>query len=500
MRKLNPSKAYHPAGILACGLAAAQVIATIQVYLSNMELYRTVSTLYESGYLAVPNVMVSNSLQNFWSAFWGGLFFTCSIGAGISLTIMGAGWMWSNVFGRNKLVLFILLSIWGGTLLIINIHGLTLFPSMYFLIIAPGLFLLTVKWAAQATIQPGQRLKWLHIFPLPLLALLWFTQFDSDLFADLRDNLLFSNNLGIKFNQFYYDYTLYPAEAFKSLDQKLIKSCRLENIASPELRLKIVNRLLASDYLPLPGASRVDLKIIQQDNSLAFSGDDQIALHSKVNQFIAKPRRILEKYSEAMDRNGAFRQFVYLALLIGFPILIYIMLHFSIYYPAAWFFSQKNASIGASMLCLIIGILVLIYFQANRSGNIEIQSIPDALKSGHTSVRIAALKTIRQKNLDVADFRSYPRLLKSPYARERYWLAVAMAVSRRQESFLDLIGFLEDDNTNVRSMAFHSLGVRNNRQAIKPILEKIKISQDWYDQLYAYRALRSLGWKQKRLP
>ena len=180
--------------------------------------------------------------------------------------------------------------------------------------------------------------------------------------------------------------------------------------------------------------------------------------------------------------------------------LIYVMLHFSIYYPAAWFCSQKNASIGASMLCLMIGLLVLIYFQANRSGNIEIKSIPDALKSGQTSVRIAALKTIRRRNLDVADFRSYPRLLKSPHTRERYWLAVAMAVSRSQKSFLDLIGLLEDDNTNVRSMAFHSLGVRNNRQAIKPILEKIKISRDWYDQLYAYRALRSLGWKQKKLP
>ena len=500
MKRLNPSKAYHPAAILACGLVAAQIIATIQVYLSNMELYRTVSALYDSGYLTVPNVMVTSSLQNFWSAFWGGLFFTCSIGAGISLTSMVAGWMWLNGFGRNKIVLFILLSIWGGALLIVNIQGLTLFPSMYFIVIAPVLFLLTVKWAAQATIQPGQWLKWLHIFPLPLLALLWFTQFDSDLFADLRDNLLLSNYLGKKFNQFYYDYTLYPAEAFKSLDQKLIKSCRLENVANPDLKQKIVNRLLASDYLPLPGNAGVDLKIVQQGDNLVLISDDRIALHTKVNHFIAKPGKTLQKYSEAIDRHGAFRQFVYLSLLIGFPILIYMMLHFGIYYPAAWFFSQKNASIGASMLCLMIGLLVLIYFQANRSGTIEIKSIPDALKSSHTSVRIAALKTIRQKNLDVADFRSYPRLLESAHARERYWLAVAMAVSRSQKSFLDLIGLLEDNNTNVRSMAFHSLAARNNRQAILPILEKIKISQDWYDQLYAYRALRSLGWKQKKLP
>jgi HEAT repeat protein len=200
-----------------------------------------------------------------------------------------------------------------------------------------------------------------------------------------------------------------------------------------------------------------------------------------------------------MDRHGAFRQFVYLSLLIGFPILIYIMLHFCIYCPTAWLLGRHISAISASALCLTIGLLVLIYFQANRSGNIEIKSIPAALRSNDTSVRIAALKTIRQKKLDVADFPSYPQLLKSPHARERYWLAVAMATSRSRKSYLDLLNFLEDNNTNVRSMAFHSLGARNNREAIQPILEKIKISQDWYAQLYAYRALRSLGWKQKKL-
>ncbi|MDB4442749.1 HEAT repeat domain-containing protein, partial [bacterium] len=116
------------------------------------------------------------------------------------------------------------------------------------------------------------------------------------------------------------------------------------------------------------------------------------------------------------------------------------------------------------------------------------------------SVRIAALKFIQQKKLDIAGYRSYLRLLKSPHPQERYWLAVAMAVSRSQESFMDLLAFLEDKNTNVRTMTLHSLGVRNNRQAIKHILEKIKTSHDWYDQLYAYKALRSLGWKQKKLP
>ena len=211
-------------------------------------------------------------------------------------------------------------------------------------------------------------------------------------------------------------------------------------------------------------------------------------------------KRRFKKYSEESDRHGAFRQFTYLSLLIGFPVLVYVILHFVLYCLTALFLSRKSSAITASILCLMIGIFVLVYFQANRSSHIQIKNIPEALESNNLSIRIAAIKSIQQKKLDIADYRSYPQLLKSPHPQERYWLVVAMAVSRSQESFMDLLKFLEDKNTNVRTMALHSLGVRNNRQAIKPILEKIKISRDWYAQLYAYKALRSLGWKQKQLP
>ena len=500
MSRFNPTKTYHPAGILICGLTLAQIVATIEVYLSNVELHRTVSALDEAGYLIVPNVIVLSGLQDFWSAFLGGLFFTFSIGAGISLGSMAAGWVWLGLTGRNKFVLFIILSIWGGLLLISNIHGFALFPTLYFLLIAPVLFLLTVKWATHAGIHPVGRFRSLHLFPIPLLALLWFTQFDSALFVDLRDNLLLTNTFGKKFNQFYYDYTLYPAQAFKSLDQKLIRTCKLENISSAGLKLKLTNRLLANDYLPLSGTSKVDLMIAQQGGRLVFSKVNRKVLQINVNEFFRKPTKTLQKYSETSDRHGAFRQFTYLALLIGFPALIYIILHFILYRLAAVFLSKKNSAITASILCLMAGLFVLVYFQAIRSRNLQIKSIPEAMESESLSVRIAALKRVGQKKIDMAEYRAYPRLLKSPHPQERYWLVKAMAAGRSQETYTDLLTFLEDKNTNVRSMAFHSLGARKNRQAIKPILDKIKTSHDWYAQQYAYRALRSLGWKQKKLP
>ncbi len=493
-------KIYHPLGILLIGLGIAQVIAFFQVYQSNIELHRTVSTLYEVGYLTVPNLVVMNRLQEFWPAFWGGLFFTFSSGAGFSLAGMAAGWVWSGLCRRNKFVLFIFLSIWGGVLLIFNIHGFTLYPSLYCGIVAPILFLLTAKWATYSETRFTGRLKWLHILPIPLLALLWFTQFDAELFVDLRDNLLLSNYPGKKFNQFYYRYTLYPAEAFKSLDQKLIRTCRLENIPDPVLQSRLRNILLANDYIPVPGNVRADLRLSLKDKNLVFSRDDRLVVKINARQFFARSQKSFQKYSEATDLHGAFRQFTYLSLVVGFPVLIYTFLHFCLYYLTALFLDQKSSAIIASLACLLIGILALVYFQANRSSSIQINNVAEALNSKNLSARIAALKEIRQKKLDLIDYSSYPELLRSPDPRERYWLAVAMGVSRSPKTYGDLLALLDDKNTNVRSMAFQSLSIRNSRQAIRPILEKIRTSRDWYDQLYAYKALRSLGWKQKQLP
>jgi HEAT repeat protein len=47
-------------------------------------------------------------------------------------------------------------------------------------------------------------------------------------------------------------------------------------------------------------------------------------------------------------------------------------------------------------------------------------------------------------------------------------------------------------------MALESLGQRRERAAIGPILEFVKRSHEWYEQMYAYQALRALGWYQAR--
>jgi hypothetical protein len=120
------------------------------------------------------------------------------------------------------------------------------------------------------------------------------------------------------------------------------------------------------------------------------------------------------------------------------------------------------------------------------------------LTSGHWETRVAALKLIEQKKLDVGDFEAYPRLMKSRHVAERYWLVRTLGSSRRTSTYRDLLGFLDDPNPGVVSMAFYALGQRKDSRAVPEILKRIETSGDWYNQWYAYRALRNLGWKQSK--
>ncbi len=498
MIKLKPLYGSHPIVILVFGLLIAQIIATIQVYLSNLELYNTLLNINSAGYLAIPNRFVMSGLRDFAPAFFGGLFFTFTIGAGISLGAMAAAWIWVRIFLRKKPAFFFFQLFWLGLLVSVNSHGFSLMPTSYFLFITPVVFTLTAKRETNPDTQSDQKSLLVHLIPIPLLALLWFTQFDNEMFLDLRDNLLLSNFYGRKFSNFYYTYTLYPAEAFKALNQKIIRTSSFKEINNRSIKLKLGRKLIDNDYLPLNDTATADAVINQKDDHLTFEADKRQILQTSVNQFLSDPQSTLKSFSEETDRHAIFRQLTFLSLLIGFPILIYTILHAGFFCLGFFIIGRKPSSMTASIMCLLMGIIVLVYFQSNRSSSIQIQNISDALKSDHWQTRVAALKLIEQKKLEIASYQIYPDLLRNRTPQERYWLVRTLAFSRRPETFTDLLEFLNDDNLNVRTMALYSLGVRKNPRAIRPIISKIEESQIWYDQMYAYKALRSLGWKQTK--
>jgi hypothetical protein len=129
-------------------------------------------------------------------------------------------------------------------------------------------------------------------------------------------------------------------------------------------------------------------------------------------------------------------------------------------------------------------------------GKIEPASIAAHLESARWTERVAALRQIHQRKLEIDQYNGYRKLLTSPLVVERYWLARALAVSRTDRTYRDLLGLLSDTHPNVVCQALYALGRRGRKDAVRGVMTLVRACDHWYVQWYAYRALRSLGWRQ----
>jgi HEAT repeats len=484
------------AAVLLLGLLVAQVIATLQVYVSDVGLHRTLLMLKEAGYLIVPNQHILPRLLSFESALWGGLFFTLSIGVFLTFLSWSAAWAWSRLFSRNRLFLFFCFLAWLTSLVLINGQGFCILITLYFLFIPATVFAATAKLLPQGVSSPGYR-SLLLLVPLLLLGLLWATQANSGFFLNLRDKLLLSNSLGTRISDFYYEYAYYPAEVFKSLDQKLLKSCSIGSIQRKPIEQALERTLIVYDYLPVDGTRHAADLVVREDNDrLLFQHDGKTIVQTNLQDFLARPGKLLEEFSQKTDTCSPFRSFTLVSLLVSLPLALYAVCFSLFYLVISFVVSPRISAWIASVLCLILG--TALFFYVHGTTKEEAIDPARALASDHWETRVAALKLIEQKKLDIGDFEAYPRLIKSRHVAERYWLVRTLGSSRRTGTYRDLISFLDDSNPGVVSMAFYALGQRKDSRAAPEILKRIETSGDWYNQWYAYRALRNLGWKQTR--
>jgi HEAT repeat protein len=141
---------------------------------------------------------------------------------------------------------------------------------------------------------------------------------------------------------------------------------------------------------------------------------------------------------------------------------------------------------------------MLFVFQFNRGRNISTENLLETLSSKDWQTRVAALKFIDENGLEISRFKSYPRLLANAHIAERYWLAKTLGNSENPATYDDLLNFLNDPHPNVVSMALYAIGKRGNRDVVDKILQLIATTDSWYIQWYAYKALRSIGWRQSK--
>jgi hypothetical protein len=488
---------------LFLGMLAAQIIATIQVYLSNVSLHSNITAIKDAGYLAIPNQHILNILPNFGPAFFGGIFFTLSVGAGLCLYSIAAMWIWTRLLSSNKIFLILFLLPLAGCIVKVNIHGFSPVVTSYFLVIPAVIFFSTFNWITDQSEQSVWLKEILHLVPLVILTILWTFQMQSSMFIDIRDNLLLSNSFGRKINDFYYKYTLYPAEAFKSLHQKTLKTCSIDKIGQEPVETLLRNELLSRDYLDVGIEKKIDLKIIKDADYLVLENRGKIILKTTLEDFLSGNGKVLEQFAAKSDKHSFFRKFTLFTLLVGFPISLYIlvfsMFRFVLSFILALKPVLKKDSVYASILCFIIGIGLLIPFYHMGQKEVKVKNVAKALESENPIERVEALKNIIQRNAEIGNYRAYQSMLKSIHVHELYWLVKALSISRKPETYNDLLSFLDNPHPNVVCMALYALGRRGDKSAVKIILKKIETSDHWYSQWYAYRALRTLGWKQRKL-
>lgn len=477
------------------GLIMAQAIATLQVYLSNSELHRSLEIIKARGYLPVPNDLVMPNLNGFLPAFLGGLFFTLSIGAGLSLLGLIVAWVW-DLFPRWKKALLTIYAICGlGILIAVNFRGFNLAATAYFLFIPPLVFRAALG-GPPSTRRAGGCVPWIPVGSALLLAILWFPHVDSDIFGKVRDRLLLSNRIGQQINQFYYDYTLYAAEVLKSLDQKTLKSCSVAGVKRAPVARALTKKFAKQDYLNRGSDGVADLQVTEADSRFVLAHRGRPVMETTLKDLLSRTGPVLKEFSARVDRQVFFRMAVYYSLLVGLPVILYLFLVDLFRFGMGFFLTDRRASLAAGLVCLCMGAGLLAVFSPGSDTVGDREAAAGALASENLNDRVAALKMIEQKGLEIADFAGYDRLLASPHVAERYWLVRTLGVSRQARTYRDLLGFLEDPQLNVVTMAYYALGRRGDRRAVAEILERIQTSRHWYAQWYAYRALKALGWAQ----
>lgn len=487
-------QAVFPFVELLAGMATAQALAVVQVHLSNRGLLAALEAAAEAGYLPVPNRNLWAGLSSLESAFHGGIFFTLSVGAGLSLLAACTG----AIVAAWGMRLAPALIAWGGLLLYLNTGGFSLFPTLYALLVPTIPFTLARRGFRERGREAFREVLLTRLLPIGLLALGWLTQYDGGLFTAIRDRLLLSNPVGEAVHDYYYRWTLYPAEAFKSPAQKQIRTVRLQIDPAEKAAAAVAAALAARDVLPVARERGAQFTAVFAGGLLRFSGDGRPLAETTLHSFLERPDAVLESVFHAADRMAPFRGLVFFTFLLGFPSALYLAAHALLRLQAAPFLpTARQAAALAALLCFSIAALVLVFFVSGREKTGEAPPAGAEVGSLAPPAQAAALRALIARGQDpTAVFADWPSLARSPDPRVRALLAHGLAASPSPQAgpVLDLL--LTDPHLHVRTAAIEATGRRGGRHARKALLLLIERSHTWYDQFYAYRALRSLGWKQ----
>ncbi len=485
-----------PAAILLFGLAVSQAVFTALVYISNHMLHAELAGMKAAGYLVIPNELVMPDLLRFMPAFSGALFFTLTTGACLTLAAFFAAWAQKILFSASRIFKAVTAAGWLALLIGGNLQGFNLAATLVFLLIPPAVFAAAIAWMPRA--RGGNHwLRAAHIAVVAAAAAAWIPCLQQDTFMSIRDYLLLSNSAGKQVNEFYYTYTLYPANLIRPMDNKLIKPCRIENAGTSDRYRQIARRLVEYDYLPVSENAPAGLTIRAENDRLCFAAGSSVLLETGLHHFLSGPGQTLKTVSGRADKNRFLRQATLIGLIAGFPLGLYVLVHAAFCLLLGFIRPVSMRGVCASLLCLLLAAAVMIPLYAEGFQKSRPSQINAALESESWYRQRNALKAIVGQNHSFKAWDIATKLARSPHVPVRYWLARALGSSQSAKVRGLLKTLTTDTSPNVSCMAYSSLGRAGDKETVNFIKSRISEIQHWYVQKYAYNAMRRLGWKQR---
>ncbi|MBF0102664.1 MAG: hypothetical protein HQK77_17315 [Desulfobacterales bacterium] len=477
--------------LIFAGLVSAHLIASLYIYDTNLSLSKTIIAVSHAGYVPVPNLRLIPMLSSYHTALISALFFTLSAGSGITLLTYLLVWLWHH--HRRSWIAQVMIML--SCLISLNEHGFNFWTSLLFIgvpIAVIAAYRLSKMYLKTVMVTDPLVNFFYFLIVAYVLMLLVVIKPDSDYaFFFVRDRFLFSNPMGLKINDFYYKYNLFPTEAFKSLEQKLMKTCYIQNsssISSSDLAL-LERKMSESDYILFKhdpvGEIDCVIHILNQHN-IDLINQDKPIIHTSLSEFLKHSKRIFTDFSNKSDRFSFFRQFTFYSLILAFPILMVWIMIVGLSVLFSLMMSQKHATIVSSIMVIICYVILMYCTYSLRCDQEALQ---------HEN-NLCSIYKIYQEKLEVSNFPTYKHVMSNSNIAETYWLLKTMAFSKTPETVSDIRHFLNSPHINLVCMALYAGSCRKDQVIIQYAWAKLNNSEHWYEQQYAYQALKELGWRQ----
>lgn len=153
--------------------------------------------------------------------------------------------------------------------------------------------------------------------------------------------------------------------------------------------------------------------------------------------------------------------------------------------------SRRLSDYLAALLTTTIAIFLLLYLTPMEIGS-DRKEIEHGLNGPSLRTRIETLRVIVNNQSNIFDLISREKIdeLSQSSVPERYWLAMALGISRDRQSIPLLERLVRTKSINVQCAVLKALAQMGGNLSREIITDKIKNSPDWYVQQTALKALK----------